>query len=120
MLDWVDSELLTFVERFASQRALWKITEYFGRNPHISQTEEAIAQRLGLSIADVGEPLQILCRNGLLEREETQGPPLYRLTSDPALHSMARRFARLCDFAARTSYQALLNPGNGHMAALNA
>jgi hypothetical protein len=32
---------------------------------------------------------------------------------------MAKRFARLCDFAARTSYQALLNPGNGHMAALN-
>lgn len=119
MLDWVDPELLTFVERFASQQTQWRITEYFGQNPHISQTEEAIARHLGLSPTEVGEPLQTLCHKGLLEREDAHDPPLYRLTADPSLSAMARRFAKLCDFAARTSFQTLLNPGYRPMAALN-
>ncbi len=119
MLDWVDQELLAFVEHFAGQRVQWKVTEYFGHNPHILQTEEAIAHQLGLNAADVNEQLQTLHKRGLLVREMVQGRPCYQLTADPCLRSMAQRFARLCEFASRPSYQALLKPGNENLALAN-
>ena len=119
MLDWVDQELLAFVEHYAGQRVQWKVTEYFGRNPQISQSEEAIAHHLGLSATDVNEQLLVLHMHGLLEREKIQDQTFFQLTSDPCLRAMAKRFAKLCDFASRPSYQAVLSPASGNIALAN-
>jgi len=111
MLDWVDLELLAFVERFAGKRILWKVTEYFGHNSQTPDTLEGIARHLGLDAADMCEYLRYLVNQGLLEDWMSDGQAYYRLTSEPHLRSMAKRFARMAWVAPGVSFQSMVNPG---------
>jgi predicted transcriptional regulator len=87
----IDLELLTFVERYATNLIRWDLLVFFGRNPETRDTAPHIATCLGRKLTVVNQELEDLVYLGIVNRE-IEGPLcVYRLTTSANIRTALRR-----------------------------
>lgn len=90
----VDVELLTFVERYATNLTRWDLLVFFGQHPRAGDPVRRIAQRIGRSARGVEKELDDLAYLGILHARRNGKGRVYQLTRAPATRRMVKRFAR--------------------------
>ncbi len=95
----IDVELLTFVERYATNLIRWDVLVFFGVNPSAQDDAFGIAQQIGRAERAVQKELDDLVYLGILRADCYGENILYELTSSTATRRSVMRLAR--DFAAR-------------------
>lgn len=93
----LDLDLLTFVERHATNPVRWDIVAFFGGNPNGQITAEAVAQQVSVPPTTVNRELDELVVLGLLEPKQVNGALAYCLTGYEPLRQAALRFATQMD-----------------------
>jgi DNA-binding MarR family transcriptional regulator len=91
----VDVELLTFVERYATNLARWDLLVYFGRNPSVCDTAHGIAEHVGRRPHAVQKELDDLTYLGLLRARHAEQGMQYELARTHRTRRTVMRFARL-------------------------
>ncbi len=84
----VDVELLTFVERYATNLARWDVLVYFGRNPNVRESASGIARQIGRRAHIIEKELNDLVYLGILRVRDNGNGTLYEL---PRIPSATRR-----------------------------
>lgn len=110
MLDWVDLELLAFIEHYAMGRVQWTLTTYFGEHPHSEVTTRMLSEQTGIGESNLRQPLKTLVSQGLVEVTDTSEEPRYRLAPNKRLRALARRFAEQSAMFSRTAGNSLIAP----------
>ena len=110
MLNWVDLELLAFIEDYAMGRVQWTLTAYFGNHPDSEVTATMLAEHTGISEPNLRQPLRTLVNQGLIELANADEAPRYRLAANKRLRALARRFARQSVLFNRTFGKAMTAP----------
>ena len=110
MLNWVDLELLSFIEHYAMGRIQWALTAYFGEHPTSEVTAKMLAEQTGVSEANLRQPLIVLVNQGLIEVTNADEEPRYRLVANRRLRALARRFARQSAIFSRVTGNTLITP----------
>ena len=94
----VDIELLTFVERYATNLARWDVLIFFGRNPATCDDASGIAKRIGRRPQSLAKELDDLALLGVLRSRANGNGTTYRLARVPstrrAVVRLAQRFSR--------------------------
>ncbi len=90
----VDIELLTFVERYATNLAKWDLLVYFGRNPSAQEDALGIARQVGRRLAIVEKELNDLVYLGILHTRNRGNGMLYELARLPSTRRTVMRLAR--------------------------
>ncbi len=94
----VDIELLTFIERYATNLARWDVLLFFGRNPTISENANGIAKRIGRRPQSLVKELDDLALLGVLRSHANGNGVTYQLARVPstrrAIVRLAQRFNR--------------------------
>ena len=90
----IDLELLTFVERYATNLARWDVLLYFGRNPGQSDDVDGIASSIGRFPLSVQKELDDLAYLGVLRTHQNGEGKRYELTRAPRLRRAVLRLAR--------------------------
>lgn len=94
----VDIELLTFIERYATNLARWDVLLFFGRNPAISDSVSGIAKRIGRRPQSLAKELDDLALLGVLRSHANGDGITYQLARVPstrrAVVRLAQRFNR--------------------------
>jgi DNA-binding MarR family transcriptional regulator len=90
----IDVELLTFVERYATNLARWDLLLYFGQNPTRSDDVDGIAGCIGRFPASVQKELDDLAYLGVLRTRPNGKGKLYALTRAPQMRRAVLRLAR--------------------------
>ena len=89
----IDVELLTFVERYATNLARWDLLLYFGRNPTRSDDVQAIARCIGRLPPSIQKELDDLAYLGILRTRANGKGKLYELTRAPHMRRAVLRLA---------------------------
>ncbi|MBI5302457.1 MAG: hypothetical protein HY868_09985 [Chloroflexi bacterium] len=90
----VDIELLTFVERYATNLAKWDLLVFFGRNPAARENAFSIAHRIGRRTSVIEKELNDLVYLGILRARENEHDTLYELTRLSETRRTVTRLAR--------------------------
>ncbi len=90
----IDVELLTFVERYATNLARWDVLLYFGQNPTRSDDVDEIARCVGRFPPAVKKELDDLAYLGVLRMQANGKGHLYALTRAPNMRRTVLRLAR--------------------------
>ncbi len=91
----IDLELLTFIERYATNLVRWDLLLYFGRHPSLSNNAGGIAKHVGRNAHSVQKELDDLAILGVLRMHANGKGIEYRLTR--AL-TMRRAIVRLAHY----------------------
>ncbi len=95
----IDVELLTFVERYATNLARWDLLLYFGQNPTRSDNAVGIARCVGRLPPSIQKELDDLAYLGILRTRANGEGKLYALTRAPHMRRAVLRLARHYDAA---------------------
>ena len=87
----IDVELLTFVERYATNLVRWDLLVFFGRNPETRDTAAHIATRVGRRSTVVNQELEDLVYLGILNSEPEDPFCIYHLTPSANVRQALRR-----------------------------
>lgn len=90
----IDVELLTFVERYATNLARWDLLLYFGQNPSKCDGVVGIARRVGRFASAVQKELDDLAYLGVLRTRLNGNGKMYALTRTPHMRRTVLRLAR--------------------------
>lgn len=90
----IDVELLTFVERYATNLARWDLLLYFGQNPTKSDGVDEIAKCVGRFPPAVQKELDDLAYLGILRMRANGKGKLYALTRARHMRRTVLRLAR--------------------------
>lgn len=90
----IDIELLTFVERYATNLAKWDVLVFFGRNPTTRENAFTIARQIGRRLNVVEKELNDLVYLGILRARATPHDTLYELSRLPSTRRTVARLAR--------------------------
>ena len=90
----IDIDLMTFVERYATNLTRWDVLIYFGRNPEASDSVDMIARKVGRRPTVVVKELDDLTYLGILCTRQNGHGMLYELAP---LKDMRRIITRLAD-----------------------
>lgn len=90
----VDIELLTFVERYATNLAKWDVLIYFGRNPTVREDAPSIARQIGRRLMVIEKELNDLVYLGILQARNRGNGTLYELARLPSTRRTVMRLAR--------------------------
>lgn len=90
----VDLELLTFVERYATNLARWDLLLYFGRNPDTCEDARGIARQIGRKPRLVAKELDDLVYLGVLHAFANGNGLTYQLAHSPVMRRTVVRLAR--------------------------
>ncbi len=90
----IDVELLTFVERYATNLTRWDLLLYFGQNPTRSDNVGEIAKCIGRLPPSVEKELDDLAYLGVLRTRLNGKGKLYALTRAPDMRRTVLRLAR--------------------------
>jgi hypothetical protein len=93
----VDVELLTFVERYATNLARWDVLVFFGRNPTARDNALGIAQQIGRRAHIIEKELNDLVYLGILRARDLGGGMQYELARLPGTRRTVMRLARRTD-----------------------
>lgn len=94
----VDVELLTFVERYATNLARWDVLVYFGRNPNVRDSALEIARQIGRRTRVIEKELSDLVYLGILRARDNGNGTLFELPRIPsATRRTMMRLARRMD-----------------------
>jgi len=93
----VDVELLTFVERYATNLARWDVLVFFGRNPAARDNALGIAQQIGRRAHIIEKELNDLVYLGILRARDLGGGMQYELARLPGTRRTVMRLARRTD-----------------------
>jgi len=97
----IDVEVLTFVERYATNLARWDLLIFFGQNPSMCDGAPSIARQIGRRTHIIEKELDDLAYLGVLRARRNGKGMLYELARVPATLRTVVRFARR--FASPTS-----------------
>jgi DNA-binding MarR family transcriptional regulator len=94
----IDIELLTFIERYATNLARWDVLLFFGRNPGTRDNVSAIAKQLGRRPQSLVKELDDLAFLGVLHVHQNGNGMIYQLaratTTRRAVIRLAQHFDR--------------------------
>jgi len=90
----IDIELLTFVERYATNLAKWDLLLFFGRNPTAREDAFTIARQTGRRLHIVEKELNDLVYLGILRARVRGHSTLYELARLPSTRRTVTRLAR--------------------------
>lgn len=90
----IDVELMTFVERYATNLTRWDLLLYFGKNPDASDNVEFIANRLGRFPNMVLKELDDLTYLGILCTRQNGHGMKYELAPLQGLRRTITRLAK--------------------------
>jgi DNA-binding MarR family transcriptional regulator len=90
----IDVELLTFVERYATNLARWDLLVYFGQHPTRSDDVEGIARCVGRLPPSIQKELDDLAYLGILCARANGKGKLYALTRAPHMRRAVLRLAQ--------------------------
>ncbi len=90
----IDIELLTFIERYATNLTRWDLLAFFGQNPSASGNASEIAQRIGRGSRVTQKELDDLAYLGVLRAFQNGKGLLYELACPPETRCIVERFAR--------------------------
>ncbi len=93
----IDLELLTFIERYATNLVRWDLLLYFGRHPSACDNAGGIAQRVGRNTDSVQKELDDLALLGVLRMHANGKGIEYRLTRALTLRRAVVRLAHYFD-----------------------
>lgn len=89
----IDLELLTFVERFATNLARWDLLLFFGRHPSTRGSALAIARNVGRRPQSVEKELEDLVYLGILNAQQNAGGLTYQLSRSSSTRRAVIRLA---------------------------
>ncbi len=90
----VDIELLTFIERYATNLARWDVLVFFGRNPAVSDNADGIAKRIGRRPQSLAKELDDLTFLGVLRSHSNGNGTTYQLARVPSTRRAVARLAQ--------------------------
>ncbi len=90
----IDVELLTFIERYATNLTRWDLLVFFGENPSTRDNASEIAQNVGRRTRTIQKELDDLVYLGILDAHQNADGNLYELTRLPETRRAVVRFAR--------------------------
>ncbi len=90
----IDVELLTFMERYATNLARWDLLLFFGRNPSTRDTARGIARQVGRRTHIVQKELDDLTFLGILRTHENGNGMAYELARARKTRRAIVRFAQ--------------------------
>ncbi len=93
----IDLELLTFIERYATNLVRWDLLLYFGRHPSACDSASTIAKRVGRKTHSVQKELDDLALLGVLRMHANGEGIQYRLTRALPMRRAIIRLARYFD-----------------------
>ncbi len=93
----IDIELLTFIERYATNLARWDVLLFFGRNPGTRDNAYGIAKQLGRRPQSLSKELEDLAYLGVLHVHENGNGMTYQLARVPATRRAVIRLAQHFD-----------------------
>jgi hypothetical protein len=90
----VDVELLTFVERYATNLTRWDLLLFFGRNPATCANAHGIARRIGRRPQSLVKELDDLAFLGVLRTHANGNGRQYQLGRAPSTRRAVLRLAQ--------------------------
>lgn len=93
----VDIEVLTFIERYATNLARWDVLLFFGRNPVAQDNANGIARQIGRRARSIAKELEDLTYLGVLHAQPNGKGLTYQLTRAPAVRRAVMRLAKHFD-----------------------
>ncbi len=93
----IDLEVLTLIERYATNLARWDVLLFFGRNPVAHDNASGIAKQLGRRPQSIAKELEDLAYLGVLLAHPNGKGMKYELTHAPAVRRAVMRLAKHFD-----------------------
>jgi hypothetical protein len=90
----VDIELLTFMERYATNLAKWDLLIYFGHNPNIRDSAFNIASQIGRRVNVIEKELNDLVYLGILRARDQGHSTVFELARVPGTRRTVMRLAK--------------------------
>jgi DNA-binding MarR family transcriptional regulator len=93
----IDLDLMTFVERYATNLTRWDVLVYFGKHPEASENVESIARHVGRRAGVVVKELDDLTYLGILAAQQNGHGMVYELARRQELQRTVVRLAQYYD-----------------------
>lgn len=93
----IDIEVLTLIERYATNLARWDVLLFFGRNPVAQDNASGIAKQIGRRAQSIAKELEDLAYLGILHAHSNGRGMKYQLTRSPGLRRAVMRLAKHFD-----------------------
>lgn len=93
----IDVQVLTLIERYATNLARWDLLLFFGRNPVAQDNASGIARQIGRRPQSIAKELDDLTYLGVLDARQNGNGLEYQLTRVSTLRRTVMRLAKLFD-----------------------